>query len=291
MRIDVGDVKTSKPACEDVRARLLAMGLASLLAAVSLGAMPAGAARRYAPSPKIAERETAVGRKPGAIDVREAAGGTKPGAIDAREAAAGREPEAIHAVRRLLHGIPQAGNALGYASAPVTLQVFGDLECPICRALALGALDGLIRGDVRARKLRIEYRSLETATREQSTFIEQQVAALAAGRQGKMWYFVELFYREQGQEDSGYVTNAYLQSIARQVPGLSFSAWEAAREDPLLPAEVARDERAAFRNGFDGTPSFLIGRTGGRLKSFQPSSLEDPASFETAIDRLLRGRR
>lgn len=259
----MADAKTSKPVCEDARTRVFAVGLVSLLAAVSLGATPAGVARRYVPSLKPA----------------------------APESAGGREPRAIDAVRRLLHGIPQTGNALGYTSAPVTLQVFGDLECPICKELALGALHSLIQGDVRARKLRIEYRSLETATRERRTFIEQQMAALAAGRQGKMWYFVELFYREQGQEGSGYVTNAYLQTIARQVPGLDLSAWEAARTDPLLGAEVAQDEHVAVRHRFEGTPAFLIGRTGGRLRSFQPSALEEPGSFEAAIDRLLKGRR
>jgi protein-disulfide isomerase len=244
----------------DASVRILVTGLASLLAAASLAATPAG------------------GRSVTELAVSRHSGG-------------GRHLATIDAVRRLLHGIPQAGNALGSARAPVTLQVFGDLECPICRELALGALDGLIRGDVRARKLRIEYRSLETATRERTTFIEQQVAALAAGRQGKMWYFVDLFYREQGQEDSGYVTNAYLQAIARQVPGLNFSAWEAAREDPLLLGEVANDEQAASRHRFEGTPAFLIGKSRGHMEKLENPNLEEPSSFEAAIDRLLRGRR
>ncbi len=197
----------------------------------------------------------------------------------------------MEAVRRLLRGIPESGSTLGRAGAPVTLQVFGDLECPICRELALGALDELIRGPVRAGRLRVQYRSLETATRERDTFIEQQVAALAAGEQDKMWYFVELFHREQGQEGSGYVTNAYLRGVAGQVPELNVGAWEAARTDPLLSAEVAEDERTALRHRFTGTPSFLIGLTGRRLKPFAPEWLDGAAPFETKIDRLLgRGR-
>ncbi len=180
---------------------------------------------------------------------------------------------------------------LGYPDAPVTLQVFGDLECPICRELALGALSRLIQGEVRARKLKIAYRSLETATREQGIFFEQQEAALAAGRQDRMWYFVELFYREQGEEDSGYVNNAYLRAIARQVPGLNLPAWEAARKDPLLITQIFHDEQVANRYRFMGTPSFLIGRTGGSLRPFSPSSLANPVPFETAIDRLLSGNR
>jgi protein-disulfide isomerase len=282
MRFDTVNVKATERTRESARARVLAAGLAGMLAAVSLGATPAGATRRYLPSPKTAGVRETAGRSP--------IGGQRSGTATLPPSAvlvSGSRPAAIDAVRRLLNGIPQMGNALGYASAPVTLQVFGDLECPICRELALGALSRLIPRDVRARKLRIEYRSLQTATREPSTFIEQQVAALAAGRQNKMWYFVELFYREQGREDSGYVTEAYLHGIARQVPGLSLSAWDVARRDPLLTEEISQDELTASRRRFDGTPAFLIGRTGRRLRPLHPSSLEEPEPYEAAIDRLL----
>ena len=88
-------------------------------------------------------------------------------------------------VNHLLAGIPQSGNSLGSPTAPVTLQYFGDLECPICRKFTLGALPPLIQHRVREGKLRIEYHNLETATREPETFKTQQAAALAAGKQAK----------------------------------------------------------------------------------------------------------
>ena len=52
----------------------------------------------------------------------------------------------------------------------------------------------LIETYVRSGKLKIEYRSLETATLNLEKFKAQQLAALAAGRQNKMWNFIELFY-------------------------------------------------------------------------------------------------
>jgi protein-disulfide isomerase len=67
-------------------------------------------------------------------------------------------------VSSLLAGIPQNGNTLGSPTAPVTLQYFGDLECPVCRAFTLGALKPLIENYVRTGKLKIEYRSMQTAT-------------------------------------------------------------------------------------------------------------------------------
>ena len=118
-------------------------------------------------------------------------------------------------VNHLLAGIPQSGNSLGSPTAPVTLQYYGDLECPICRKFTLGALPPLIRTGSEQGKLRIEYHNLETATREPETFKSQQAAALAAGKQAKMWNFIETFYHEQGAEDSGYVTEQYLRGTRR----------------------------------------------------------------------------
>lgn len=187
-----------------------------------------------------------------------------------------------------LNGIPQSGNRLGDPNAPVTLQYFGDLECPICRYFELGVLPELVSRFVRTGRLKIEYRSLETATREPEVFRTQQVAALAAGRQDKMWYFVELFYREQGEEDSGYVNESYLQGIARQVPGLNLARWTSERADPALANQVASDAQVANNEKFTGTPSFLIGRRGRPLHRLEPDSFTEPGPFEAAVERLLR---
>jgi protein-disulfide isomerase len=111
---------------------------------------------------------------------------------------------------------------------------------------------------------------------------------LAAGKQGKLWPFVEIFYHEQGEEGSGYVTEQYLQNIAQQVPALDISAWTTARNDPSLTAQLTTDAQLATASGFTGTPSFLIGKTGGAAKKLEYASLTDPASFNAAIEKVLK---
>jgi protein-disulfide isomerase len=199
------------------------------------------------------------------------------------------EATAIAAVNSTIGGVPQSGNVLGSPAAPVTFVYFGDLECPICKDFTLGALPQIIQKWVRSGKVRIEYRALETASREQEVFKAQQIAALAAGKQGKMWYFVELFYHEQGEENSGYVTESYMQGLARQIPGLDFAKWMSDRNNPEYSNQVAADGQAANNQGFNGTPSFMIGTTGGALKKFEYSSLTDPTGFNQAIESLLKG--
>jgi protein-disulfide isomerase len=212
-------------------------------------------------------------------------GGSKSG-IPASKAA---KNSVTHEIAGLISGIPQSGNALGSPTAPVTLQYFGDLECPICREFTTGALPSIFAKWVRTGKLRIEYHSMETATREPEVFKTQQIAAYAAGKQNKAWYFIETFYHEQGEEDSGYVTEKYLQGIASQVPGLNLAKWTSDRNDPELANEVRTDEQAANNHGFTGTPSFLIGRSGGALAKLEYTSApSDPSFVNEAVEKLLK---
>src|SRR3954451_13018443 len=86
-----------------------------------------------------------------AIIVSSSGGGSKPKAADVSANRA-----TIAAVTRELSGIPQAGTRLGSASAPVKLTYYGDLQCPVCRDLTLGALRELIAKDVRAGRLQVD---------------------------------------------------------------------------------------------------------------------------------------
>jgi protein-disulfide isomerase len=191
-------------------------------------------------------------------------------------------------VTKLLAGIPQNGNALGNPTAPVTLQYYGDLECPVCRAFTLSALPSIISNQVRGGKLRVEYHSLETATREPEVFKAQQVAALSAGRQNKMWNFIETFYHEQGEEDTGYVTEKFIQQIANQIPALNLTEWSSDRGESALASQVETDAQTASNEHLEGTPAFLLGHSGGAMSRFEPSSVTEPGSFEEAVSKLAK---
>ena len=222
------------------------------------------------------------------ILIATACGSSGRGRCAADEPAPGCGNAVVREVDGLLAGIPQSGNALGSPTAPVTLQYFGDLECPICRKFTLGALPSIIGRWVRHGKLRIEYLSLETATREPEVFKEQQVAALAAGSQDKMWNYLELFYHEQGTEDSDYVNEEYLRGLAQQVPGLKLAEWDKARSEPTFNEEVNRDAELADVDKMTGTPAFEIGHTGGATKRVESSPVGEARSFDEAIEQQLK---
>lgn len=167
-------------------------------------------------------------------------------------------------VRSLLAGIPQHGNTLGQPTAPVTLQFYGDLECMDAKMFAVSFLPAIIHSWVRTNIVKIQYRSLETDTLWPNVFVDQQSAALAAGEQNKLWDFVETFYHEQGLEYTRYVTGDFLDGIASQVPGLSLTQWARDRTSRRLYEQVVNDNNTARALKMHVTPSFLLGRTGGR---------------------------
>jgi protein-disulfide isomerase len=201
------------------------------------------------------------------------------------------EPNAAARTYALLSGIPQHGAILGFRSAPVTLQFFGDLQCASSRRVMLGALPFLIRHWVRGGKLQIRFRSTETDTSGAGgwyEFKEQQTAAMAAGMQGKLWNFIDVFYREQGPEYSSYVDDAFLSQIAVDA-GLDAQRWSRdrvpAREAGLRVIEA--DEALAAASHLESTPSFIIGRTGGPARQLRHFSLQESKVFDEAIRSLL----
>jgi protein-disulfide isomerase len=169
-------------------------------------------------------------------------------------------------VSSLLAGIPQQGAALGSPKAPVTVWVLADLECPTVRLFAESYLPSILDTWVRTGDVKLIYRSLETDTYNEAIFYRQEIAALAAGRQNKMWNFVLTFVHQQGEKFTGYATDEFLTDIASQVPGLAKARWNRDREDPSLSKRVALDLRTANKMEMTSTPSFLVGVSGGEGK-------------------------
>jgi protein-disulfide isomerase len=168
----------------------------------------------------------------------------------------------VTAVNNLLNGIPQSGNTLGNPNAPVTMTYYGDLKCPVCQDFTLnGGFSKLVSNDVRSGKVKVVYDAFCTATcsgPDPNEFPLQQAAALAAGKQNKFWQFTELFYHEQGDETQAYVTQSYLEGLARQVTGLNFAQWNSARTDPNLTAEVTSQQNGGRTIGVSGTPTLIF---------------------------------
>lgn len=162
-------------------------------------------------------------------------------------------------VSALLAGIPQDGATLGSPKAPLTVWVFGDVECPTVRSFVELYLPSIIDEWVRPGLVKINYRSLQTDTQSEEIFFDQEIAALAAGRQDRMWHFFLTFVREQRDAQSEYVNNEFLSGIASQIPDLKRAQWNRDRGDARLAKRVALGMRRAHVEGLISTPALLLG--------------------------------
>ncbi len=186
-------------------------------------------------------------------------------------------------VREMLAGIPQDGTALGDPKAPVVMTEFADLQCPFCRDYTLEVMPHILERYVRTGKLRLELRLLRFVGPDSGT--AARVAQAAAARD-RMWTFVDLFYRNQGQENSGYVTDAFLRRLA-DAAGLPASLVSASAADAAAERGLKRAETEAAAAGVTSTPSFLIGPKAGQGKALDIARI-DVDAFAAAIEPELK---
>lgn len=182
-------------------------------------------------------------------------------------------------IRKELKGIPQAGLILGDPSAKVTLFEFGDLQCPACKAYSEEVIPNVIDSRVRSGQAKIEFRNFTIINQES---VPAGAAAIAAGKQGHGWDYLEIFYRNQGPEASGYVTDSFMTEIAKAAGVADIAKWNADRKSKPVLREVSRTTNEANRLGFTGTPSFAVKGPG--TEGLRTLGTPDPSSLEQAIE-------
>lgn len=187
----------------------------------------------------------------------------------------------IDTVNRLFTGIPQEGLVLGDPKAKVELIEYGDLQCPVCKSYAEEFLPQIIEGKVKEGKAKLIFRNF-TIIGPQSA--PAGAAALAAGAQGRGWEYLELFYRNQGKENSEYADDEFLTAVAKGAGVKNIAKWETDRKGTKFTDEVAATTAEAQRLGFTGTPSFAIKgpNTNGLELLGTPST---PEEVEEEIDK------
>jgi protein-disulfide isomerase len=181
-------------------------------------------------------------------------------------------------------GIPQDGIHLGERGAPATLVEIADLQCPFCAAYSREALPSVVRDFVRAGRVRYALHFRSFLGRDS---VRAAGAAAYAASENRMYQFADVFYRNQGPEESGYADSEFIRTIARQVPGLDPEKAVAAANDPLSWPAVKAGEMFARNLGSTSTPDFYV-RKGGRLQPLNPQGTA-PEDYARALDAALAG--
>ncbi len=181
-----------------------------------------------------------------------------------------------------LDGISEDGIALGDPNAPVTLVEFADPQCPFCAQYTNDVFPSLVDRYVKTGKVRMELRLLSFIGPDSQTLAAD---AYSAADQKGLWKFIELAYARQGTENTGYVTEDFVRSVASDA-GLDAAEVVAGADSSKVQALLAEADQLAQKEQISSTPSFLIGPTGGTLAPLNPSSLKVD-SFTGPIDDAL----
>jgi protein-disulfide isomerase len=140
--------------------------------------------------------------------------------------------EGISDAQEIFGGIPQEGDRLGSSDAPVTIQVFNDMQCSECREDFLSTMPALAEDFARPGDVKLLYRHYSNSeSPEEFSFY----GAEAAADQGYGWQYIYLFFRNQGEAAHFGVDQNFLESIAGGVEELNGPEWEADLEENSGP--------------------------------------------------------
>ncbi len=174
--------------------------------------------------------------------------------------AASGEVAGVETTVALTKGLPQAGFAIGKASAPVTVREFIDPQCPACKETAEQAIPDIVTGPVTDGTAKLIIEPLTFLGSDSATAAQ---AIAAAAQQDRGFAYSEIVLANQGEKDSGWASEDLLTGIARAIPGLDVETWQAARDsDTAASALFATSDRAAAA-GANSTPTFIISGPGG----------------------------
>ncbi|HEY2372142.1 MAG TPA: thioredoxin domain-containing protein [Gaiellaceae bacterium] len=188
-------------------------------------------------------------------------------------------------VERTYAGIPQRGKTLGRSTAPVTMIVYVDPQCPYCGEWERVAMPELVARYVKSGTLRIVVRGLHFVGPDS----ERALRLLdAAALQNRFFQAAGLLYSSQGEENTGWVTDGYLRSLAYSIRGADPQRLLDNRQTIAVETTMRADQQKAARDGVVSTPWIELGPNGGRPRHVELARL-DAAAVAPAIARIVDG--
>lgn len=164
----------------------------------------------------------------------------------------------------------------GPKSAPVTVEEFGDFQCPPCAMMSavLKQMEGEEKG-----KVRVVFRHFPLAMHANAR--AASLAAEAAEMQGKFWEMHDLLYKEQ-QGWSKSPEAATLFSNYAGTLGLDVERFKKDVQNPEVIARVEADQKLGSSRGVTSTPTLFVNNV------LLPPDKINAAGLDAAIENALK---
>jgi protein-disulfide isomerase len=164
----------------------------------------------------------------------------------------------------------------GRPDAPVTLEEYGDFQCPPCGALS-DPINQLEK-DYNPR-LRVIFRHFPLPNHQHAR--AAALASEAAGLQGRFWEMHDLLYREQSVWTKASDVPTLFNSYAG-ILGLNIDRFKKDMESDQAKERVKSDQRQAAALGVQSTPTIFLNN-----QAVSPSDL-NPVILRTVVDAAVK---
>jgi protein-disulfide isomerase len=191
--------------------------------------------------------------------------------------------EGIEDAQRIFGGVPQEGARVGSSDAPVTIEVFNDLQCSSCQQDYLSTIPQLVEKYARAGSVQLHWRHYSNG---ENPIELGFYGAEAAAEQGYGWQYTYLFFRNQEEAKKFGVDQNFLDSVAGGVEELNFPEWEKDLEENgqkggLYEKRLEGDEKLGEQLGIRvGQAMIVTGPNGSETLQEGPSLAEVEAAIE-----------
>lgn len=168
------------------------------------------------------------------------------------------------------------GRSVGVATAPVTVEIWADFQCPYCGIFTHGVEPTLLRDEAARGLALVTFRDFAFLGQE---LVDAAVAARCADRQAAFWTYHDLLYASQHGENQGAFARDTLLTLA-DFAGLNRAAFATCLDDPALARQVQAETAAGRALGINSTPTVrVVGAGGSRVLK----GVQRPAAIEAAI--------
>jgi protein-disulfide isomerase len=145
------------------------------------------------------------------------------------------------------------GRTLGQADAPVTIDLYSDFQCPVCRRAEL-EIRKLITDYVDTGKAKVVYHNFAFIGPESQAAAQ---AAECANEQGKFWEYASFLFDHQTGENVGAFSTTNLKQFATDLK-LDTGAFNACLDSGKYAQQIQSETAAGSALGIRATPTFMI---------------------------------
>jgi protein-disulfide isomerase len=153
------------------------------------------------------------------------------------------------------------GTTIGKADAPLTMEVYGDFQCPICARHSLDVEPTLVAKYVNDGRLRIVHHEIDLLGRGGDESRTPAIGAACANDQGKYWSYSHWIYQNQDGENTGGFRKDRVIRIATAA-GLDEATFTTCLgSQPAADAVAAITAKATGELAIDSTPTIYLAGT------------------------------